>query len=109
MPRMGDVLPKGVQLLVRNGVSIICAAQTFSAFGKISNPDRWLCVALLVVIAVAWGVVANRRQGDGYDVCAVIVTIGLGAWLGVITNHGQPYVTGYAALFIAPFWYGLRQ
>jgi signal transduction histidine kinase len=106
---MGDMLPRGVQLVARNGVPIICAAQTFSGFRKISHGDRWLSVVLLVLLAIAWGIVANRRRGDAFDVAAVIATIGVGAWLGVLVNNGQPYVTAYAALFVAPFWYGLRR
>lgn len=107
MPRMGDMLPRGVQLVARNGVTIICAAQTFSGFRSLSTTARVLSVVLLIGIAIAWGVVANRRRGDALDVATVIVTIGIGAWLGVLTNNGQPYVTGYAALYVAPFWYGI--
>lgn len=105
---MGDMLPKGVQLLARQGVTIICAVQTFSAFGRLSTGTRVLSATLVVAIAIAWGLIANRRKGDVLDVASLIVTIGFGAWLGAITNNGQAYVTGYASLFVAPFWYSIR-
>jgi signal transduction histidine kinase len=31
--------------------------------------------------------------------------VGGGAWLAALTGNGQVYVTGYSALFVAPFWY----
>lgn len=105
---MGDMLPRGVQLTARQGVTIICAVQTFSAFGRLSAGDRVLAAALVMLIAVSWGLIANRRKGDLLDVTALITTIGVGAWLGVLTHNGQAYVTGYASLFVAPFWYSIR-
>jgi signal transduction histidine kinase len=96
-----------VQLAARQGVTIIVAVQTLSAFGRISGAHRALAAALLVVIGLAWGSLATRRRGDRLDILAVVATIGVGAWLGALTGNGQAYVTGYASLFVAPFWYGV--
>jgi signal transduction histidine kinase len=105
MPRMGDMLPRRVQLAARHGVTVICLVQTLSGLGHQSAGNRVLSLLLVVLLGLAWSVVATRRRGDALDIAAVIATVGLGAWLGVLSGNGQAYVTGYAALFVAPFWY----
>ncbi len=107
MPRMGDMLPRPVQLTARHGVTIICAVQTLSAFHRLSGGDRAVSVGLILALAAAWGIVATRREGDWIDIAAVIATIGVGAWMHVLTHNGQAFVSGYASLFVAPFWYAL--
>jgi signal transduction histidine kinase len=109
MPGMGDGFPKPLARVMRHSVTIITLAQTIAGLNSISGRDVALAVVLQVALGVAWSVVTIRREGDWPDVLALTAVVGLGAWLGVLTGNGQVYVTGYAALFVAPFWYGLSK
>jgi len=94
--------------VIRQGVSLIIALQTVSALGPLSTPDQLLALALLAVIVALWTLITVRRRSDVMDQVALVAVIGLAAWLDVLTgNGGQVYVAGYAALFVAPFFYGL--
>jgi signal transduction histidine kinase len=91
---------------MRQAVTLITLVQTLSGLGGLSPRDRVLAIGLEVVLAACWASVTVRRRGDLRDVVALTAIVGLGAWLGILTGNGQVYVTGYSALFVAPFWYG---
>ncbi|HEX3908638.1 MAG TPA: histidine kinase [Mycobacteriales bacterium] len=95
--------------ILTHGVSLIVALQTLSHLGPLSGADRALAVALLVPLVGLWTLIVARHQGDLIDQAALTAVVGLGAGLNVLTpNAGQVYVVSYAALFVAPFFYGPR-
>jgi signal transduction histidine kinase len=100
-------LPRPVIYALRNAVSLITIVQTLSGLGGLSNGGRVLAVALAVALAGGWSFITTRRTGDLLDVAVLTAIVGIGAWLGLLTGNGQVFVTGYSALFVAPFWYGL--
>jgi signal transduction histidine kinase len=94
--------------LLRQGVSLIVALQTLSHLGPLSNPRRLLAVALLAGVVGLWAVITTRRDGDPIDQLALLGVIGLGVGLTVLSpDAGQVYPLSYAALFVAPFFYGM--
>jgi signal transduction histidine kinase len=104
-PRLGDGLPARLGTVVRHAVSVITIVQTAGGLGGLSTADRALAIGLVVLLAVGWTMITHRREGDVVDVIALTVVVGCGAWLGIMTGNGQVYVTGYATLFVALFWY----
>jgi signal transduction histidine kinase len=107
LPSMGDKLPPKTRLFIRQAVTLITLVQTLAGLGPLSDRTRVLALVLVAMLGAGWAVVTTRRSGDGRDVIALIVVIGAGAWLHVLTGNGQVFVASYAALFIAPFWYRL--
>jgi len=108
-PGMGDNWPRPVARVFRHAVTLITLVQTLSGLHSLSNGKRVLAVALEVGLGVCWTLVTERRKGNVYDVIALTAIVGFGAWLGILTGNGQVYVASYAALFVAPFWYGLPE
>lgn len=108
-PRLADErgLPGLFGRAMRYAVAVIIFVQTMAGLGGLSNAMRVLAVGLSLVSVAVWVTLTTRRQGDLVDSVLLAVAVGLGAWLGVLTGNGQVFVTGYAALFVAPFWYGL--
>jgi signal transduction histidine kinase len=102
-----ETLPLTVIQVLRNAVSLITIVQTLSGLGPLSNPERVLSIALAVLLAAGWSFITSRRASNWADIAALVAVVGIGAWLGVLTGNGQVYVAGYAALFVAPFWYRL--
>jgi signal transduction histidine kinase len=92
---------------VRQAVTVIALVQTLAGLGPLSTSARVLALALVGLLGLAWSIVTTRRRGDALDVVALVVTVGIGAWLHVLTGNGQVFVVGYSVLFVAPFWYGL--
>jgi signal transduction histidine kinase len=92
---------------LRNAVAVIVLVQTVAAFGHLSTPDRALSLTLAVLLAVGWTFITSRRDSEWPSVLSLVAVVGIGAWLGLLTGNGQVYVAGYAALFVAPFWYRL--
>jgi signal transduction histidine kinase len=107
-PTMAGRLPPRFREVLRHAVTIITLVQTLSGLGPLSTPDRVLAVVLVAALGVLWSLVVTRRCGSGLDAAYLIAVVGLGAWLHVLTGNGQVYVTGYAALFVAPVWYARR-
>jgi signal transduction histidine kinase len=100
-------LPMPAALLLRNAVTLITLVQTVAGFGSLSTRERVLALVLEALLGASWTFVTQRRCGDLRDVVVLTLLVGVGAWLGILTGNGQVYVAGYAALFVAPFWYGL--
>jgi signal transduction histidine kinase len=96
--------------LLQNGVSLIIALQTLSHLSGLPDRNRILAVSLTVGLIAAWSIVPQRRQGDRLDQLALLVVVGLGSWLSVLTpDAGQVYPASYATLFVAPFFYGMPE
>jgi signal transduction histidine kinase len=96
--------------LLQHGVSLIVALQTLSHLGPLSGRQRILAIALLAGIVGLWTVVTSRRSGDLVDQASLVGVIGLGAALSVLSpDGGQVYPVSYAALFVAPFFYGMPE
>src|SRR5580704_8246494 len=100
LPSMGDKLPPKTRLFIRQAVTLITLVQTLAGLGPLSDRTRVLALVLVAMLGAGWAVVTTRRSGDGRDVIALIVVIGAGAWLHVLTGNGQVFVASYAALFI---------
>jgi signal transduction histidine kinase len=109
LPRLGDSFPPLAQRVLRQAVTIICLVQTLSGLGSLSDATRVLAIGLIPVLGISWAVVTHRRRGDAFDISALILIVGIGAWLHVLTGNGQVYVTGYSALFVGPFWYAMPE
>jgi signal transduction histidine kinase len=98
-----------LRAVLTNGVSLIVALQTLTRLGPLSAADRAAAVAMLVALVGLWTLLVLRRSGDRLDQALLVAVVGLGAGLNVLTpNAGQVYVVSYAALFVAPFFYGAR-
>jgi signal transduction histidine kinase len=94
--------------LLQHGVSLIVAVQTLSHLGPESGPRRLLAIAMMLGVVGLWTTVIRRRRGDLVDQLALVGVIGLGAALTVLSpDAGQVYPVSYAALFVAPFFYGM--
>jgi signal transduction histidine kinase len=98
-----------LRTLLSNGVSLIVALQTLSHLGPLSSAERVAAVVMVVAIIGFWTLLVSRRRGDLIDQALLVAVVGLGAWLNVLMPEaGQVYVASYAALFVAPFFYGPR-
>jgi signal transduction histidine kinase len=107
LPSIGDPLSPGLRVAVRQAVTLIALVQTLDGIGGRSTGRQVLSLALVGLLAVAWAVITHRRRGDVIDVVSLLVVVGAGAELHLITGNGQVFVTSYAVLFVGPFWYGL--
>ncbi|HWB66645.1 MAG TPA: sensor histidine kinase [Mycobacteriales bacterium] len=104
-PKIGDAFPVNLARVARFGAAAIIAIQSFTGLPDLSGTQQGLVAGLTVVVIALWTGVVTRRCGDWIDIAALVALIGISAWLGVVTDNGQIYVAGYAALFVAPFWY----
>ena len=96
--------------LLRNAVSLVVAFQTLTHLGPLSDGKRVLALGLLAGVVGLWTTVTTRRCGDLIDQLALLSIIGLGAALSLLgPNAGQVYPASYAALFVAPFYYGMPE
>lgn len=100
------VPPPPLQVL-RHSVTVITLVQSLSGLGPLSMRGRLLDLGLQLVLSVSWTTVALRRRSDPLDLLSLTLAVGAAAGLAVLTGNGQVYVAGYAALFVAPFWYGM--
>jgi signal transduction histidine kinase len=98
-----------LRVLLTNGVSLIIALQTLSHLGPLDAAARAGAIAMLVAAVGLWTLLVWRRRGDRLDQAMLVAVVGLGAGLTVLMpDAGQVYVVSYAALFVAPFFYGPR-
>jgi signal transduction histidine kinase len=96
--------------LLRIAVSLVVAFQTLTHLGPLSDGKRVLALGLLAGVVGLWTTVTTRRCGDLIDQLALLSIIGLGAALSLLgPNAGQVYPASYAALFVAPFYYGMPE
>lgn len=108
-PHIGESLPRSVRLAGRYSVVALAALQSFIHVGDVSADRGWLIGGLWAIVAAAWIVVPTRRRGDLVDQVALILSVGAGCGLHVLTGNGQVYLVGYATLFVGPFWYGMPE
>lgn len=106
-PWLQPHLPSRPLHLLRHSVTLITLVQSVGGLGPLSTRGRVLDLSLQLVLSVTWTVVALRRRSDAIDLLSLTLAVGAAAGLAVLTGNGQVYVAGYAALFVAPFWYGM--